>query len=158
MDQLINLKIVDKMWFGTIGDQSKEEPYLWENFSYPKLFKVTILSITQSASAFNHQAKETFFTDAECVLKIDTTEMSFPITKSTVVNNKFENHILIPNHVFLGQNEEEVKDRFNKEVRRITKNNWSGTNWQSKSNSIKNFLMTSLDGEPIRNQYPELVI
>ena len=108
MEQLINLKIVDKMWFGTIGEQSKEEPYLWENFSYPKLFKVTILSITQSVSTFNHHAKETFFTDANCTLKIDTEEMSFPITKNIVVNNKFENYVLIPDHVFLGQNEEEV--------------------------------------------------
>ena len=158
MERLINLKNINKMWFGTIGDQSKEEPYLWENFSYPKLFKVNILSITQSATAFNHKSKETFFTNATCILKIGTEEISFLIIKSEEMNGVFENYILIPEHIFLGKNEEEVKDRFHKEVHRIVTNKWSGINGNSKSNAIKNYLMYALDGESIRNLYPELVI
>jgi len=146
-------------WYGTIGHQSSTEPYNWEGFSFPTLESASIISIDMSGAVFNRLSEETLFTDASITLNVNNNTLYFSIVESKVDEaDTIDNFLEVPNHIYFGIDEVEVKFRFMNEVLRIMKNTWGGTNNISKSSAIKEFLVHKELREYFEKNYPEMLI
>lgn len=147
-----------KIWLARLGSQSNLPPYNWLGFQDPVPFTISCAKIKNTAqdllydkiypSIFNSQ---TFQLDLEN--EIESVQLFFEVEE----HHNYYN-VILKEHQLLGFLEEECWDILLKNVRRVIKDKWSGTNNVQARSSFLDAIQGSLTANRIMSDHVEWLI